>query len=169
MGPSLALCTLRVRLGGRHSGSATSCFCADPCTQSVQDLNRLLCFHNFGNRGIWCFLHRHGCLGLDDALLWLAASGCVQTTSLLEQQEVLLLLPVFSQGGGGGDRPCCLRRASVPCPAVSGLGVPIVAREQGTQQRLSLRVSVLSCHVTLLRFLRLFCAAEGKRQECVQQ
>ena len=25
----------------------TSCFCADPCTQSVQDLNWLLCFHNF--------------------------------------------------------------------------------------------------------------------------
>ena len=40
-------CTLRVRLGGRHGGSATSCFCADPCTHSVQDPNRLTCFGNF--------------------------------------------------------------------------------------------------------------------------
>ena len=38
---------LRVRLGGRHGGSATSCFCADPCVRRVQDLlNRLTCFHN---------------------------------------------------------------------------------------------------------------------------
>ena len=29
--PSLAPC-LRVRLGGRHGGSATSCCCTDPCT-----------------------------------------------------------------------------------------------------------------------------------------
>ena len=57
-GPSLAPCTLRVRLGGRHSGSATSCFCADPCTHSVQDLNRLTCFCNFWNRGIWRFHFR---------------------------------------------------------------------------------------------------------------
>ena len=49
-GPSLAPCTLRVRLGGRHGGSATSCFCADPCTHSVQDLNRLTCFSNFWMR-----------------------------------------------------------------------------------------------------------------------
>ena len=54
--PSLAPCTLRVRLGGRHSGSATSCFCAGPCTHSVQDVNRLLCFHNFWSCGIWWFL-----------------------------------------------------------------------------------------------------------------
>ena len=54
-GPSLAPCTLRVRLGGRHGGSATSCFCADPCTHSVQDPNGLTCFRNFWNRGIWRF------------------------------------------------------------------------------------------------------------------
>ena len=42
-----------VRLGGRHSGSATPCFCADPCTHSVQDLNRLTCFRKFWNHGIW--------------------------------------------------------------------------------------------------------------------
>jgi len=48
-------CTLRVRLGGRHGGSATSCFCADPCTHSVQDLNRLLCFRHSQNHGIWWF------------------------------------------------------------------------------------------------------------------
>ena len=54
-GPSLAPCALRVRLGGRHSGSATSCFCADPCTHSVQDLNRLTCLRHFWNHGIWQF------------------------------------------------------------------------------------------------------------------
>jgi len=42
-------------LGGRHGGSATSCFCADPCTHSVQDLNRLLCFRHSQNHGIWWF------------------------------------------------------------------------------------------------------------------
>ena len=47
-GPSLAPCKLRVRLGG----PATSCFCADPCTHSVQDLKRLSRFHEFWNRGI---------------------------------------------------------------------------------------------------------------------
>ena len=52
--PSLA--PLRVRLGGRHGGSATSSFCADPCTHSGQDLNRLLCFRKFWNCGIWHFL-----------------------------------------------------------------------------------------------------------------
>ena len=50
-GPSLAPCTLRVRLGGRHGGSATSCFCANPCTHSVQDLNRLICFRIFWTIG----------------------------------------------------------------------------------------------------------------------
>ena len=45
------------RLGGRHGGSATSCFCADPCTHSVQDLNRLTCFGNLwsslsGSQGV---------------------------------------------------------------------------------------------------------------------
>ena len=49
VGPSLAPRTLRVGLGGRHGGSATSCFCADPCTHSAQDLNRLTCFYNFWN------------------------------------------------------------------------------------------------------------------------
>ena len=44
-----------MRLGGRHGGSTTSCFCADPCTHSVQDLNRLLCFRTFWNREIWRF------------------------------------------------------------------------------------------------------------------
>ena len=39
--------------GGRHGGSARSCLCADPCPHSVQDLNRLTCFRNFWNRGIW--------------------------------------------------------------------------------------------------------------------
>ena len=38
-----------VRLGGRHGCSATSCFCADPCTHSVRDLNRLTSVSaNFG-------------------------------------------------------------------------------------------------------------------------
>ena len=46
-GPSLTPCTLRVRLGGRHIGSATSCFCADPCTHTGQDLNRLLCTNGY--------------------------------------------------------------------------------------------------------------------------
>ena len=41
-------CALRVRLGRRHGGPATSCFCADPCTQSVQDLNRPTCLPTFG-------------------------------------------------------------------------------------------------------------------------
>ena len=31
------------------------CFCADPCTHSVQDLNRLTYFRNFWNHGIWRF------------------------------------------------------------------------------------------------------------------
>ena len=43
------------RLGGRQGGSATSCFCAEPCTHSVQDLHRLLSFHNFWNCGIWWY------------------------------------------------------------------------------------------------------------------
>ena len=30
-----------------------SCFCADPCTHSVQDLTRLTCFRNIWNHGIW--------------------------------------------------------------------------------------------------------------------
>ena len=51
-GPSLAPCALRVRLGGRHGGSARSCSCADPCTHSVQDLNRLIYFRNFWTRGL---------------------------------------------------------------------------------------------------------------------
>ena len=41
--------------GTLHGGSATFCFCADPCTHSVQDLNRLTCFCNSWNHGIWRF------------------------------------------------------------------------------------------------------------------
>ena len=40
------------KLGGRHSGYAASCLCADPCTHSVQDLNRLLYFRSFWGRGV---------------------------------------------------------------------------------------------------------------------
>ena len=53
-------CTLRVRLGGRQSGSATSCFCADPCTHSVQDLNRLTCLRTFWTRGSLVVLEDQG-------------------------------------------------------------------------------------------------------------
>ena len=37
-----------------------------PCTPSVQDLNRLTCFCNFWNRGIWrfCFVVVHEDQGL---------------------------------------------------------------------------------------------------------
>ena len=34
---------------------ACSCLYADPCTHSVRDLKRLLCFHTCWNGGIWRF------------------------------------------------------------------------------------------------------------------
>ena len=43
---------MRGARGAFVSLSATSRFCADLCTHSVQDLNRLTCFRNFWNRGI---------------------------------------------------------------------------------------------------------------------
>ena len=98
LGPSLVPCTLRVRLGGRHGGSATSCFCVDPCTHSVQDLNRLTCFRQLCTVEISNL--RKSCPPLAHAALWklrgwTGSSGPVSNVPLWE-----LLLDTLSAHTG---------------------------------------------------------------------